>query len=122
MRLSLCSARLLTVATAGLLALGGCELTTGPRRGDFRGIYVHAFEASSFRPCWRRERWWLSGELGPIFAVMPPIDPASARAAYGHVRGTLSRPGRHGHAGGWRYELVVDEVLEASADTLGKCR
>jgi hypothetical protein len=110
------------VATAGLLALSGCELTTGPRRGDFRGIYVHAFEASSFRACRRPDYWWLSGELGPIFAVMPPIDPASAPAAYVHVRGTRSRPGRYGHAAAYRYELVVDEVLEASADTLGKCR
>jgi hypothetical protein len=61
-------------AIAGVLALGGCELTTNPRQGDFRGNYVKAFEASSLRPCRGPGDWWLSGELGPIFAVIPSAD------------------------------------------------
>jgi hypothetical protein len=83
---------------------------------------VTGFEASSFRACGRQDYWWLSGNLQPIFEVMPPAEPPTySRAAYARVRGQRSGPGRYGHAGGWRYELVVTEVLDASADTLGRC-
>jgi hypothetical protein len=95
---------------------------TGPRHGEFRGIYVTAFEASAFRECRGREYWWLSGELGRIFDVLPPEGPpAWSGSAYVHVRGTRSKRGRYGHAGGSPYELVVSEVLDVSADTLGAC-
>jgi hypothetical protein len=84
---------------------------------------VHPFEASSFRPCGRRDYWWLSGNLQPIFDIMPPAEPPTfTQAAYARVRGKRSGPGRYGHAGGSRYELVVSEVLDASPDTLEKCR
>jgi hypothetical protein len=123
MRRSSCSARRTVITSLGVLTIGGCRLGTGPVDGEFRGIYFSAFEASSFREC--RRPWtesWLTGELGATHDVMPPIDPAASRAAYVHLRGTRSRPGRYGHAGGWRYELVVEQVLEASADTMRKCR
>jgi hypothetical protein len=69
------------------------------------------------------ESWWLSGDLRPIFDVLPPEGPPTwSSAAYVHVRGTRSKRGRHGHAGGSPYELVVTEVLDVSVDTLGKCR
>jgi len=111
------------MALAAVVApiLGSCGLVTGPRE-EYRGIYVTGFEASAFRQCGRRDYWWLSGELAPIFAVMSPADPASSRAAYARVRGRRSAPGSYGHLGASRYELVVSEVLEASGDTLGKCQ
>src|SRR3712207_2133540 len=115
------SARRIALAAAAAPILGSCDLATGPR-GEYRGIYVTGFEASAFRQCGRSDYWWLSGEMGPIFAVMPPADPGSSRAAYARVRGRRSGPGRYAHLGAPRYEPGVSEVLEASADTLGKCR
>jgi len=106
-----------------LIAVTACDRTTGPIEGDFRGIYFVGWEASVFRGCFAREGWWMSGELGPIFDALPPeSQPPWEAAAYVHVRGTRSKRGEYGHLGAYRYELVVDEVLEVSADTAGKCR
>jgi hypothetical protein len=115
-------ARQPAAAAVALLALASCDRVSGPLEGDFRGVYVTGFEASAFRPCGWPAAWWLSGDLRPIFEVMPPADPGSPRAAYIHVRGARSGPGRYGHAGGAKYELVVREVLHASPDTVGKCQ
>jgi hypothetical protein len=106
-----------------VLPLGACEWPTSPRTGEYRGIYVSAFEASSFRACPSRAGWWwLSGELGPIFDALPPrAGPELSLAGYIRVRGVRSKHGQYGHLGSYPYELVVREVLEVSADTAGKC-
>src|SRR5688500_20301609 len=92
----------------GLLTLAACDWITSPDSGEYRGIYVTAFEASGFRACRGTDYWWLSGELAPIFDVLPSEGPPDwSRAAYVHVRGSRSAPGRHGHLGAYKYELVV---------------
>jgi hypothetical protein len=102
-------------------AFYACDLSTGPVRGDFRGIYVAGWEASGFRACGHSDYWWTSGELGPIFDAAPWNPQTLQTAAYVHVRGRRSKPGSYGHLGSYRYELVVSEVVEVSADTVKAC-
>jgi hypothetical protein len=106
-----------------LAACFGCDLPTGPVTGNFRGIYIAGWEASSFRACSHSDYWWMSGEIGPIFDAVPrnPETLQTATAAYVHVRGRRSKRGSYGHLGAFRYELVVSEVLDVSADTLRQC-
>jgi hypothetical protein len=105
-----------------MLAPSGCDSTTSPITGDFRGIYVAGWEASGFRGCMHPETWWMSGNLAPIFDVAPRNPQTLETAAYVRVRGTRSERGAHGHLGSYPYELVVSEVLDVSADTPGACR
>jgi hypothetical protein len=111
------------LALVAAIAVAACDRSTGPVEGDFRGIYVWGWESSSFRGCRAREYWWLTGELRPISEALFPGGPRPVEgAAYVHVRGTRSPHGEYGHLGSYPYELVVDDVLDVSADTAGKCR
>src|SRR5438270_6800189 len=68
MRYSICGAASICIALAYC-----ATLHAAPRdnRGwdvsrRFSGRYVFGFEVSEFTPSGSRERWWLSGEIGPI--------------------------------------------------------
>ncbi len=107
---------------AATLVVAGCATGSGPRDGTFRGIYVYALETSSFRACGSHEPWWLTGNRGPILEHLPPIGPPSyTGAGYIRVTGRRTGQGEYGHLGSYRYELVVEDVLELSPDTVGKC-
>ncbi len=111
------------VAALALIAVAACDRSTGPVEGDFRGIYAWGWEASGFRGCLASEYWWMTGELGPISNALFPGEPRPMEgAAFVHVRGTRSARGQYGHLGSYPHELVVEEVLDASSDTVGRCR
>jgi hypothetical protein len=112
-----------SLAILGLIAVAACDRSTRPIEGDFGGIHYWGWESSGFRGCLASETWWMTGELRPIFDALFPDAPRPVEgAAYIRVRGTRSTRGRYGHLGAYPYELVVHEVLDVSADTVGKCR
>jgi hypothetical protein len=100
-----------------LALLAACESKAPwPSSGVFVGYYTHGFEQSDFKPVGTGERWWLSGNIGVVtnLFVAPSSKelPKVQRPVYIVVRGTLSAEGRHGHLGGYKRELSVQEVIE----------
>jgi hypothetical protein len=114
-----------SIASALTLALGmsSCSSASGPKEGTFRGVYLTAFEVSSFRPCGGAQYWWLRDASGTLGSQLPPNTPPGYEiSAYLQVRGRRSKAGTYGHMAAYRYEIVVQEVLEVTADTTGKCQ
>jgi hypothetical protein len=104
--------------------LGGTALACSDQeRGTFRGTFVSAFEVSAFRQCGSSTSWWLTDHSHSVHSQLPPAGPPDfATRGYLKVRGLRSSKGSYGHLGAYPYEISVTEVLEASADTTGKCR
>src|SRR6185436_2433659 len=99
-----------------LLAVIGC----GPRERSFTGIYISAFETSSFRECGTRSHWWLTDVSGTLGNRLPPGMPRDqARSALLRLRGRLSGQGSYGHLGAYARELTVLEVNDVRTDTTG---
>lgn len=70
------------------------------------GVYVHQFEISDFAPDNTDHAvYWVRGTTD----AMDRLTSSSASAV--KLRGKLSAPGKHGHLGGYEYELYVCEVL-----------
>ena len=104
------------------LTTGACSWFTSTDEGTFRGIYQHAFEVSSFRPCRSSQLWWLEDASGTLFGQLPPPDPVSmVRVAYVVVDGKRSARGEYGHLGIYDYALTVTSVAAVASDTTGAC-
>jgi hypothetical protein len=117
----------LVVRSWGLAVLitvaAGCSSVDDPRDGSFGGVYISAFETSSFRPCGSADSWWLTDASGALFNQLPSANsPPFLRVAFVRVEGQRSGRGQYGHLGAYPFELTVSAVLEVAADTTGKCR
>jgi hypothetical protein len=103
-----------------VVVLAACS--THPREREYTGIYVSAFEVSSFRPCGTQERWWLTDASGSLAnRLLAPVPPQFERSAFLRVRASLSRSGSYGHLSSYTHELTVTETLDVSADTSAVC-
>jgi hypothetical protein len=80
----------------------------------FSGRYVFGFEVSEFTAAGSTERWWLSGEMGPITnKLVAPLGekPRMHSPVFVTIEGQLSSPGHHGHLGQYIRELRVTRVV-----------
>jgi len=92
------------------------------RTGVFSGRYTIGFETSEFIPCGKEVRWWLTGNLSAINAMLSPSSGGGMQTVFIRVTGRLSPPGRYGHLGAYKRELTVDRVLRARAPRPSDCR
>ena len=96
--------------------------TPALRTVEVEGVYHPGFEHAAFSPStaeFKGQEWWLNSnkdfedryaefydgavEDGPL--MMGP-------AVFVRMRGRLKGPGQYGHLSRWKYEFVVEEVLE----------
>lgn len=117
------------IAALALLVLASRCFIHWPHRGTFRGRFTSGFETSSFIPCGKNERWWVSGNTqgfaNALAAQRPPGVAAPAYpwgSVYARVRARVSWKGRYGHMGGYVREMDVLEVIEAGATPPSDCR
>ena len=79
-----------------------------------RGVYRHAWEVQSFRPCGSGEQWWVGNAAD--------LQPRAQRAGLNpdgplliEVRASVSERGRYGHMGAYTRQIGVQEVVRVEA-------
>ncbi len=89
------------------------EVARAGINGTFTGVYSLGFELSEFQPSGSECRWWLRGNIEPIWAATgsrEEMESASVRIA---VEGSVSEPGCYGHTGMYRRALTVTRIVSA---------
>ena len=118
-----------------LLVGAGCELLPDgdepqvfpeARPAQFEGFYAQGFEDSTFQPCGRDDRWWVTGDEEALRTLAQGYTDAGPQSNYApvfaRVRGTLSPSGTYGNFDFFARALAIDEVLEVRAARPGDCR
>lgn len=112
----------------------GCELLPDgdapnvfpeARPAEFEGFFAQGFEDSTFEPCRRDERWWVTGDTTALRLLSQGYLDAGQQAGFApvfaRVQGTLSPPGSYGNFDTFERALAIDEVLEVRAARPDDC-
>ena len=107
------TARLLTIAIAGLISVG-CAASMPGR--TYEGKYFYHFEASTFTPKGSEERWCVSSTDMERARLPAHEAPSPFGGAWGSadviVRGELSPKGNYCSLGASPYLLKVHEIIK----------
>ncbi len=102
-------------------AIGACSNSDDGGTGEFIGVYMQGFEASSFHECGGTERWWadapiaLMNDLYRLDAPVAGSPEPPGRAIRVRLHGHVSSRGHYGHLGQYRRQLFIDAVVESAA-------